>query len=187
VLYSPLDGGVMAEFWDVLDENGNKTGRLHERDQGAMLNKPVMAVGDFHLIVHVWIVNDKGEFLISKRTPNKSFPNMWECTGGSAVAGDGSLATALKEVREELGISIRPENGQLFKQYRVVEANGGGFFADVWIFREAVDLADVVYQEGETCDAKFAAKDEINEMIDSGSFIGRKIFPYIDELFEFVL
>jgi len=44
----------LAEFWDVLDENGNATGRLHER--GKPMNK-----GDYHLEVSVWIENDKGE------------------------------------------------------------------------------------------------------------------------------
>ena len=50
----------MIELWDILDENGNITGRLHER------GKP-MVEGDYHLVVHVWIMNHKGEFLISKR------------------------------------------------------------------------------------------------------------------------
>ena len=43
----------MAELWDILDENGNKTGRLHER--GKPMNK-----GEYHLEVSVWIENDNG-------------------------------------------------------------------------------------------------------------------------------
>jgi 8-oxo-dGTP pyrophosphatase MutT (NUDIX family) len=94
---------MAIELWDVLDENGNATSRFHER--GKPMNK-----GEYHLEVSVWIENDNGEYLISQRSPNKTFPNMWECTGGSAVAGDGSLTTALKEAKEELGIILEPQN-----------------------------------------------------------------------------
>ena len=118
----------MAELWDVLDENGNKTGRLRERGP--------MKKGEYHLVVNVWIMNDKGEFLISKRTPNKPFPNLWECTGGSAITGDDSLVTAIKEVKEELGITLDPKNGQLFKRDIRHFEDGSGDFVDVWLFRQ---------------------------------------------------
>ena len=126
-------------------------------------------------------MNSKGEFLISKRTPNKSFPNIWECTGGSAVAGDDSLTTALKETREELGIILEPKNGQMFRHY-IHDCND---FVDVWLWRQDADISDVVFQPGETCDAMWADREKINWMIDEGIFIGRDIFPYLDELFYF--
>jgi len=176
----------MPEYWDILDENRNKTGRLHKRGQIQSLDKPIMKAGDFHLVVHVWILNDRGEFLISKRTPNKPFPNMWECTGGSVIAGDDSLTTALKEAKEELGISLCKENGELFKSYRGVEENGSGYFVDVWIFRQTVNLADIIFQEDETCDARLVTKEDINKLIDEGSFVSRYIFPYLDELFDII-
>jgi 8-oxo-dGTP pyrophosphatase MutT (NUDIX family) len=178
-----LDNGgiILLEFWDILDDNRNPTGRLHER------GKP-LGQGENHLVVHVWIMNDSNEFLIAKRTPNKSFPNMWECVGGSAVAGDGSLTTALKETEEELGVTLDPENGKIFKQYkRLCEdcsfgGNGGGDFVDVWLFRQNVDISTVTLCPDETCDVMYAGKDIINRMIDEGTFIGREIFSYIDEL-----
>ena len=164
----------MAELWDVLDENGNKTGLTCER--GPL--KP----GAYHLVVHVWVVNSKGEFLISKRTPNKTFPNLWECTGGSAITGDDSLATALKETREELGIILEPENGRLFRRYKRT-INGSGDFSDVWVFKQDVDINDIVLLPDETCDAMWADEDRINSMITNGTFIGRDLFFYLDELF----
>lgn len=92
----------MVELWDVLDKNGNNTGRKQERGW--------LGDGNYHLIVHVWIINQKGEFLISKRTSNKRWPDMWACTIGSAVAGDNSLTTAIKETKEELGVILIQEN-----------------------------------------------------------------------------
>ena len=90
---------IWIELWDILDEDGNKTGELVAR------GRP-MKQDEYHLVVHVWIRNSKGQFLISKRTPNKTFPNMWETTGGSAIKGEDSLSAALREVREEIGINL---------------------------------------------------------------------------------
>ncbi|MCL2546493.1 MAG: methyltransferase domain-containing protein [Oscillospiraceae bacterium] len=169
----------MAEMWDMLDEHGNKTGRLMER--GAP-----MADGEYHLIVHVWIMNPQGEFLISKRTPNKPWPNLWECTGGSAVAGDNSLTTASKEVQEELGLTLDPKNGQMFKRYNrkhyEVQHND---ISDVWLFRQDFDINDVVLLPDETCDAVWASKSTILQMMEDGTFIPKHVYPYIDELFYF--
>ena len=44
-----------------------------------------MRKGEYHLEVMVWIENDRGEYLISQRSPNKTSPNMWECTGDDSL------------------------------------------------------------------------------------------------------
>ncbi len=94
----------MAEFWDVRDAHGVKLGRLHERGTP-------MREGEYHLSVTVWIANSRGEFLISKRAPAKNSPNMWEPTGGGALAGEESLDAALRETKEELGLTLDPAKG----------------------------------------------------------------------------
>ena len=164
----------MAELWDILDESGNKTGRVHER--GKPLNK-----GEYHLEVYVLIKNDKSEYLISQRSPNKTHPNMWECTGGNAIAGDCSLTTALKEVKEELGITLLPQNGHLIKHCLpcgTAECNG---LVDVWLFRQNVDISTLTLTPDETCNAMWASCDEINRMIDVGTFTTWSLFEYMEE------
>jgi len=153
----------LVELWDILDKNGNITGRVHER------GKP-MNEGDYHLEVCVWIENDKGEYLISQRSPNKAFPNMWECTGGSAIAGDDSLTTALKEAKEELGIILEPQSGRIIWHHLLcgnVHCHG---LVDVWLFRQNIDISTIVLDPNETCNAMWASRDEINYMIDNGTF-----------------
>jgi len=88
------------ELLDILNENGNKTGRITER--GKIIKK-----NEYTLVVNVWIKNNKGEFLITKRSPNKKMlPNMWEATCGAVVAGEDSLNAALREVKEEINIDL---------------------------------------------------------------------------------
>jgi isopentenyldiphosphate isomerase len=163
------------EFWDILDKNGNVTGRVHER--GKLMNE-----GEYHLEVNVWIENDRGEYLISQRSPNKSFPYIWECTGGSAVAGDDSLTTALKEVEEELGIILEPQKGQMIKHHLQCGNTECRGLVDVWLFRENIDISKVVLAPDETCNVMWASREDINRMINDGIFWGQ--YTYIEELFD---
>ena len=165
----------MAELWDILDENGRATGRLHER------GKP-MNEGDYHLEVSVWIENDNGEYLITQRAANKTCPHMWECTGGNAVAGDDSLTTALKEVREELGIVLAPQNGRLLRQRLPCSTAGCHGLVDVWLFRHNADITSVLLAPEETANAMWASRDTIARMIADGTFTTWGLYS-LDELF----
>lgn len=169
----------MAETLDILDENGAATGRYIER------GKP-MKKGEYHLVVFVWIINGKGEFLLSKRTPGIGWGGLWQQTVGCAVAGETSLDAALRETREELGIELDPENGVLFKRYSMAHPNDdGGAFYNVWLFKQEVDLSTVIFQPEETCAAMWAAKRRIYGMFDDGTIIPHEFYPYIDELFDY--
>ena len=50
----------MEEYFDILDENGKKTGKTK-------LRKEVHKDGDWHKAVHVWIINDKNEILLQRK------------------------------------------------------------------------------------------------------------------------
>lgn len=156
------------ELWDVYDENRRKTGRLHRR--GDYLKK-----GDYHLVVHVWMLNSRGEFLLTKRAPGKGFPNCWESTGGSALAGDDSLKAALREVKEETGLSLNQELGKC-----VLSARKSDYFRDVWLFRQDFDLNSVILQPGETVDKMYADKAAIEKLIQQKAFVP---YDYLPQLF----
>ena len=157
------------ELWDVYDVERNPTVRRHRRGDP-------LPEGDYHLVVHVWLQNSSGEFLITKRAPNKGYPNMWETTGGSAVAGDDSLTAAIREVKEETGLDVRPENGTCL--FSITREDS---IVDIWLFRQDFDIRDVVLQEHETTDVKYTSMDEIRRMIRSGEIITRQ---YFEDLFE---
>lgn len=156
------------ELWDVYDENRNLTGRLQRRGDA-------LESGDYHLVVYIWVMDHEGYFLLTKRSPNKGFPNLWETTGGSALAGDDSLTAALREVKEETGLVLRPECGK-----RILTEKGENFFGDYWLFRQDFDLAEVVLQEGETCDKMRANEETIRAMRAAGEFVPCR---HLDEIF----
>ena len=166
----------MSELWYNYDINRKPTGRTVER------GKP-MKSGEYHIVVNVWIRNSKGEWLISKRTPNKHFPLLWEPTGGSVVSGESSFDAAIRETREELGVELDPERGKLFAS-AMRQTKKFPDFLDVWVFEHDCSIDSVVFQPGETCGAMWATTNKIKELVKSGKFVPQNIFPYLDELFE---
>ncbi len=101
-----------SEIWDVYDTNRNRTGKTVER------KNVVLQKGEYHIVVTAIILNEKNEILISKRAPYKKHGGMWECNGGSVVAGETSIEGILREVKEELGIIFRPDEAIYLKEIK---------------------------------------------------------------------
>ena len=99
------------EYWDLYDKDRNKLNKKKAR--GSILKDD-----EYHLVINAWIKNENDEFLITQRAATKSHPLMWECTGGSALAGETSVDAALREIKEELGIKIEPSSGKLIGSTR---------------------------------------------------------------------
>ena len=165
---------MQDEYWDVYDAKRRPTGRTHRRGDP-------MPPGDYHLVVHVWIRSGE-KYFITQRAPEKEVaPLIWEVTGGSALAGEDSLAAALREVKEETGITLRPENGVVFESIR--REGKYADFADVWLFRQEVSLEEFVPQPGETIDARLASPEELRAMVHEGKTFFS--FKYMEPLLLF--
>ena len=61
---------------------------------------------DIVRITHIWVFNNKGEFLIAKRQSDKKIsPNKWgPSASGTLEEGDTYESNAKKELEEELGL-----------------------------------------------------------------------------------
>jgi 8-oxo-dGTP diphosphatase len=149
------------EVWDVYDKNRNKKNKIHVRGTP-------LAVGDYHIVVHVWIRNKKGEILLTKRHQDKPHPNLWECPGGSILAGENSLDGAVREVKEEIGINLSRSNGKLIKSERRDVYND---FYDVWLFNQSIDITKTILQEDEVSDIKWVTKSELESMNNSNCIV----------------
>lgn len=93
------------ELWDIYD--------AHRCRKGYTVQKGTkMRDGEYHLVVHVCVFNQKDEMLIQKRRSDKpNWPGMWDfSSGGAAIAGENSNEAAARELREELALSVSLEN-----------------------------------------------------------------------------
>lgn len=153
-----LDGKEL-EFFDLLDEKGEKTGRIKERSL-------VHEDGDPHGTSHIWIVRrtEKGyDVLLQKRSANKdSFPGCYDISSaGHVAAGDEYLETAVREMQEELGISAAAED---LKQIGVHDGIINGNFCGRE-FRNHEISAVYVYDKPVEIEALSLQKEEVEEVI----------------------
>jgi 8-oxo-dGTP diphosphatase len=164
----------MEEFWDIVDENGRKTGHIHKKGEP-------MRPGEYHLGVTVWVLNAQGQFLISQRAAGEHDPLLWHSTEGSARQGEEGLSAALREVKEELGISLLPQNGSLYKAYTYPHKNGSGAaYIQLWLFRQDFPLSSLALDLSEVCAAAWATENQIRQMVKDGTFLP---YDYLEELF----
>ena len=157
----------MSEYWDIYDENRKKTGKIVER--GVYEFEP----GEYHIVVTGIILNSKNEILITKRAEHKKFGLMWECNGGSVLAGETSLQGVIRELKEEVGVEFKKREAIFLK-----EVKGGKKypdFKDLWLFRRDVKKEEITFPDGEAIDYKWVTIDEFMKMYNN-----KKIVPTVD-------
>lgn len=103
---SKTDHGIM-ELLDIVNEYGEPTGQTVERETAHR-------EGIMHRTAHVWLVREKDgrlQVLLQKRSANKdSFPGCYDISSaGHIPAGFAFAESAIRELREELGIVAVPD------------------------------------------------------------------------------
>ena len=96
------------EILDIVDDNGIPTGKTVER-------KTAHREGIQHRTAHLWIARKKCgniELLLQKRCMEKdSFPGCYDISSaGHIPAGMDYVPSALRELREELGVTAKEED-----------------------------------------------------------------------------
>lgn len=162
-----MSKGRTMELWDLYTENRELTGEEHIRGKELPEDR-------YHLVVHVWIRNSKGEYLISQRAASRpTFPLMWECVGGSVLKGETSLEGAIREAKEEVGVDLLPANGQVVysKVRRLIEGRKFNDILDVWLFQyeEEVLLSNATTDEVEK--VEWMNREQIKALFEQGKLV----------------
>ena len=155
-----------ADFGDIV-EYRELLGKDHIRGEQ-------LPIDGYHLVVHVWIRNSKGEYLISQRSANRpTHPLMWECVDGSVVKGEDSLQGALREAKEEIGIDLLPEKGQVvLSDIKKIEfGKVANKIVDVWLFDYdgEVDLGNATTDE--VAQVAWMNREQIKELFEHNMFV----------------
>ena len=151
------------EIFDLYDNNFNLLDKKMVRGKSNQK-------GEYHLVVHIWIQNSAGKYLIQQRNKlSDRIPYQWAATGGAAVTGDNSIKTAVKETHEELGIKLKENKFQLVKRY-FCEDGIANFITDVYIVKEDILLKDIIIDKVEVKDVAYKTMPEIKEMIQNKMF-----------------
>ena len=159
------------ELWDIMNENGQITGKT------AVRGRTMLRHGEYHLVVHIWVLSSDGNFLIQRRSEKrKLMPGEWAATGGAAIAGEDSYTAARRELYEELG--IEGDQNSLKKLTRIKRRNS---LLDVWVITADIAEDELVLQKSEVADDKWVSRDTLEDMIKNGQYhnYGKEYFTAV--------
>lgn len=161
ITWLPKPNCTLMEEWDLYDRDRIKTGKTVKKGDRFEAN-------EFHLAIHICIINAEGLMLIQQRQPFKEgWPNMWDLTvGGSAGTGESSHQAAERELFEEIGYRV-----DLSNQRPIFTINFTRGFDDYYVIEANPKLELLQLQSSEVQNVKWASKTEILTLIDGGDFI----------------
>ncbi len=142
------------EYNDIYDKQRNLTGKVHVR--GTPWGK-----GEYGLVVCVWVADGKGNLLLTRRAPEKTFAGTWENSGGAAQAGETSRQAIARELYEETG--IRAEEQEF--QYIGSGIDRNAHF-DYYTLVRNTPLEEIVLLQGETDAVKWVSFAQVHRMIE---------------------
>ena len=154
------------EYLDIVDESGQPTGEIISRDDAH-------TDGILHRTAHVWVVRKTGrgyEILLQKRSEEKdSFPGLYDTSSaGHIPAGDEPLESALRELKEELGITATADQLHYAGSFRIQYEKEfhGRMFRDnevtwVYVYEKSVEINSLKLQESEVSEVRWFDLDEV--------------------------
>lgn len=171
-----LDGREL-ELFDICGKDGRPTGHVKER---SMVHRD----GNLHRTVHIWVVRrrqDGGlDVLLQKRSQVKdAYPGCYDVSSaGHVQTGDDFADSAVRELKEELGITAKEEGlrfigfhegyvennfwGQLFKDWEI---------SAVYLYEKPVEEGSLMLQQSEVERVIFMDYEKVLEGIHKGTFI----------------
>lgn len=143
----------MDEYIDILTPDGKPTGKK-------ALKSEAHQNGWFHATVHIWLFTSDKKILLQKRALSKKvYPGLWDISvAGHIAAGETILASAKREISEEIGLEIKEFD--LIKIgtriHQVSHANGiqDNEYHHVFIAELKVPVSELKIQEEEVADIK---------------------------------
>ena len=148
----------LDELMDIYDENKIKTGKVINRNNRKNLNNR-----EYTISVHCFIINSQKEILLTKRNMNKNHGGKWEDTHGGLKAGETSINGIIRELKEEIGISVKQEELKLYTTLKRENV-----FRDIYILFKDIPISNYSFNDNEVMDCKYVTIEDLKKMIKKG-------------------
>lgn len=127
--------------------------------------------GKYFKIILVFIQNSEDKFLIQKTSINRG--EEFATTGGHVSYGDSGLYTAIKELKEELGININSTELKLYSSILYTKAWCECYYTKLDIDKDSLNL-----QKDEVESIYWLSHNDIDNLIKKNQFRKSNIEPY---------
>ena len=165
--------GAEEELFDVYNEDGSLAGYVASRDY-------VHWRGLWHATSHIWIIGNrdgKPSLLLQLRAAGKRlYPSCWDISAaGHIPAGEDALTGAVREIGEELGLSVSPDELQYIgTMVMTYDDDWDGGYHDrehccIYLLHRQFDVSELTLQESEVERVMWIGYDELIGAMESGS------------------
>ena len=161
---------ISMEKRDLYDVNRNLTGKTIFKGESIPPN-------NYIIVVLAFIQNSKGQFLIQKRSKFKD--GKYGSTGGHPKSGETSLQGIITEIKEELGLTIFPNELELIFSGR---EDSEQVFFDIYYIKKDIDISNLVLQKEEVESVEWLFLNEILQLIDNHLFLEN----HAEEIFRII-
>lgn len=168
------------ELIQIVDENGNFTGEIMDKEEAHDKNL-------LHNEVAVFIINNNKQVLLQKRSANKRFnPNKWSLCAGHVDANEGLENAALRELKEEVGLEIPLEKLHPIAEREFTLGDSNSHITYFFYTKSNKDEDDFIIQKEELSEVKWFYLDEVINMIkeEDKTIVFKKNRLYIFEVLK---
>ena len=144
---------------DLYDINKKLTGETIYKNEKIPANRYI-------LVVLVFIQNSQGKFLIQKRSKQKD--GKYASTGGHPKTGETSIDGMITEIKEELGLTVKPEELELIFSG---QENAKQVFFDIYYMRKDFNISDLKLQKEEVDFVEWLSFKEVETLIKKDLFL----------------
>lgn len=149
------------EMLEYYDENNQECIGTAERDY---IHKNNL----WHREVAVWILNDKNELLLQRRSgKKKQNANKFSITAGHIEIKENEKVAALREVKEEIGLDFDENDLKIIDVFKN-EQIGNNCFSYTYLIKTNKKIDDMTIQEDEVSELKFISIEELEYKIKNG-------------------
>ncbi len=168
-MYIFFKKNMFMETWDLYTKNCEKIGQTIERGK-------VLPANTYHIVIHFWIKNSVGDYLIQKRSEKASSQqHLWANTGGSAMSGETSLQALARESREEIGYKVPINEVKRIRRYIKNDS-----LIDIYLLEKDVLLNECEIGD-EVSEIRYASQKDIELLRETGQF-----WALDDDYFDFI-
>ena len=147
------------EIRDLYDDNKKLTNETIKK--GEKVPK-----GRYYITVVVWIENSNNEFLIQKTSKQKG--SYYSTTGGHVIHNETPIESIIREIKEELGLTIGKDNIKFINQEKHPQAP---CLFNIYELNMNIDISNLTLQKEEVEKVQWLTKEEVLKLIENKNFL----------------
>ena len=146
------------ELLDLYDDNGKKLNKTVERGQKFDKGNIMLSIA--------FIKNSDNKYLIQKTSKEKG--TKYSSTGGHVIHGETGLTTIIREIKEELGLNINPNELEFIS---LVKYPTKPCLINLYLLKKDVYIEKLKLQKEEVESVIWFTKKEILNLIKENKFL----------------